>query len=348
MKRYFLLAVTLLGAAFAIAAPARGSDACSPRAVLTEAKVSASDGTKFAMKSYFHTRHSAALRRIQDDTVTIALEGPFVWSGDGAKQKRAEDALRSFVLGHQFHALMLHFDKIVDDVRPSDEISYDGKMRTGLVGNWPYGGTAQLILEKPAGRAEALKLTLVDFPEIVVTFHDWRRLGGRTLPFELRIFDESRTFIYSYTDILIEERSPLWFFEEVGAADLDGVQIYRLHRRLLAAHCNGDAESISAAAAPHHININKGRLSHVSPVELRSMFEEVFNRLSYSEYHDLVAPIVEVSAAADVGWLAATVRPTGTVMKTNETFDDEWSWLMTVRKIDGQWKFSGMSASRSE
>ena len=74
-------------------------------------------------------------------------------------------------------------------------------------------------------------------------------------------------------------------------------------------------------------------------------FTAVFDRLDYREYHDLRLPVVEVSESGDLGWIAVEVRAIGTDRESGDAFDNQWAWLMAVRKIDGRWLHAGNASN---
>jgi ketosteroid isomerase-like protein len=181
---------------------------------------------------------------------------------------------------------------------------------------------------------------------IVASFLDWREADDGMLPYHVRVDDGERIFDYRYTRISIAPESPLWFFDAVPAPSIDQLQIYRLHRKLLAAHCTGDAGMIAALSAPTIYSVNRGRMDTATNAELETRFSSLFDALEYSEYHDLSDPVIEVSG--DVGWIAVNTRATGTEKNSGRTFDDQWAWIMTARKVDGHWLHTANASNRRE
>ena len=326
--------------------PALAADACSNRAIMTEADVIVSDGSEFRTESYYGSKESAAIRHLDDRDRMVAVEGPIGWASDGEKSAAGSDFYKLFALGHQYHALLLEFDDIAANVREDSQVEFAGEMRAAASGDYPYGGTVHLVRGEDASRAAGLRF---DFPEdtlIFASFLDWREQEDRLLPYHIRIDDGERTFDYRYTNIDIAEESPLWFFEAVPAPSLDELQIYRLHRKLLSAHCTGDAGMIAELSAPSVYSVNGGRMDTATNAELETRFSSLFDALVYTEYHDLSAPVIEVSG--DVGWIAVNTRAIGEEKSSGRTFDDTWAWIMTARKVDGQWLHTANASNRQD
>lgn len=116
--------------------------------------------------------------------------------------------LRTIVLGHQFHALLLNFDAVHTNVRDG-EITYLNQLRTTRDGDWPYVGVSHLV-RSAAGDPEAFVFNYEGAPEIHVAFSDWRDADGERLPFHIVINDGSNAFDYSFTVIDTQAAAPDW------------------------------------------------------------------------------------------------------------------------------------------
>ncbi len=346
MWKFFQLIICVLLAMHAQIA--WSSDACSTRAIVAAADVTVSDGSSFKIESFFHSSDAAAIRHISEDEQLIAVEGPYSWTRLGDKSELGSDFHKVFALGHQFHAFLLYFEELVTKVRRSEEILFDHETHRAISGNYPYGGVVHLIESDTEARPVGI---LFEFPEttaITVNFYDWRDVGDAVLPFHLRIDDGERSFDYRYSQIDIASRSPLWYLEAVGTPDIDQVQVYRLHRKLLAAHCLGDADMMATLSAPQMVIAGRGELLRVSNAAMHEQFTALFQRLEYTEYHDIVMPIIEISSASDLAWIGVNVRAIGSDKKTDTPFDDQWAWVMMVEKINNDWVHAGNASNRLE
>ena len=326
--------------------PALASDACSTRAIMTNAEVTVSDGSGFRTESFYRSKDSAAIRHLDDRDRIVAVEGPIGWASDGEKSDAGSDFYKLFALGHQYHALLLDFGDIATNIREDSQVEIEGDMHAAVSGDYPYGGTVHLVRGPDESRPAGLRFDFPDDSVIVASFLDWRETDGRMLPYHVRIDDGERIFDYRYTSISIAPGSPLWFFDAVPAPAIDELQIYRLHRKLLAAHCTGDAGLITALSAPSVYSVNRGRLEIATNAELQARFSSLFDALEYSEYHDLSEPVIEVSG--EVGWIAVNTRTVGREKNNGRAFDDQWAWIMTARKVDGRWLHTATAASRQE
>jgi hypothetical protein len=323
------------------------SDACSTQAIVAAADVTVSDGSEFAIESFFQSANAAAIKHIRDSEQIIAVEGPLSWNSIAGEAEPGTDFHKHFALGHQFHALMLHFDEIVTDVRASEQIAFRGEMRSGTSGDYPYGGVVHLIQDEDETHPAGLLFELPESGAIAVSFDDWRVVNGVVIPFHVQIDDSERIFDYRYSNVDLSAKSPLWFFAATGTPAIDQVQVYRLHRKLLAAHCLGDADLMAELSAAEILIAGRGNLLWSSDNETRDRFKSVFQRVDYTEYHDIVLPVIEVSQAADIGWIGVNVRAIGSDISTGTAFDDQWAWIMLVKKIDDVWVHAGNASNHT-
>ncbi len=339
----FLAALAALCASIA-APPAWSSDACSTRAVVTSADVSVSDGSEFSTQSYFHSKNAAAIRHIRDDEQLVAVEGPVAWARRGDKAQAGSDFFRQFALGHQYHALLLYFDRIASNPRRGERIRFAGADRSAVTADYPYGGQVRLVDGDREDRPAGLPFAFPEADPITAEFGDWRTVSGLELPFHIRIDDGDRVFDYRYTDVDVGTRSPLWFFDAVPAPAIDELELYRLHRKILAGHCLGDADLIADLSAPEISTANRGEVRRSTNEDLRERFTALFQRLDYTAYIDRVEPLIEVSD--DVAWMLVEVQARGAETSSGIAFDEQWAWGMFAAKIDGVWLHSGNVSNR--
>jgi ketosteroid isomerase-like protein len=233
-------------------------------------------------------------------------------------------------------------------VRQTEAIEFGGSGHKATSGDYPYGGVVHSIHGESVERPLGLVFDFGETARIEVALSDWRRVGEHDLPFLAIIDDGDRVFDYRYTSIDLEPQSPLWFYEALPAPAINEVQIHRLHRKLLAAHCLGDAVMMAELTAPSIFSANRGQLQTASNDELLDRFNGLFEQLDYREYHDLIEPLIEVSESGDLGWIAVEVRAVGEVRESGQAFNNQWAWLMAVRKVDGAWLHVGNASNLAQ
>jgi len=320
-------------------------DACGTAAIETSASVTVSNDRTYATRSFFRSSNEAAISFIKDGTRTVALEGPFAWTRNEDGSALAGEREKGFALGHQFHALLLHFNEIFDDVSPNKAIAFRGGFAHGRSGIAPDGGAAHLILNGD-GAPKGMKFEPAGQEPIDIEYSDWRDAGGQNLPWVVVIHDGEDVYTYRYDRISVSEQSPLWFYDEIGETGLDPIDIYRLHRRILAAHCLGDAAMMARLTAPEGTVASRGDLLRTTREQLLANMKGLFGRLDYRSYEDLTEPMIEVSAGGDLGWVGVKVRAAGVVNETGAPFTSDWAWIMLAKKIDGEWLSAGNASNQ--
>lgn len=192
----------LVAAAFALSGCA---DSAGGDAVLTRADVRVDDGRAYVIETYYAGVNDAVVRQTRPNgeinTTVIPTEVP---ASDEAE--RALEMQSTIVLGHQFHAILLHFDDIAISAHDG-ETTFGGETRRMREGYWPYGeGTARIVYAASGDQAEALVFNFAGVPEITVGLEAWRE----DLPYRLIINDGSHTFAYTFTAIERNAARPDW------------------------------------------------------------------------------------------------------------------------------------------
>lgn len=197
----------------ALALFALGACATAPQAsggILTSANVSVSNGRIYVLETYFGSATQAAVRQTRPtgEVQTSTLSGDRAWTS-ASPDEDGGPMLRTIVLGHQFHALLMNFDAVHGDIRDG-EIEYAGERRATRDGDWPYGGVSRLVRTSAGDGADAFVFNYSGAPEIRVAFSDWRDAAGEILPFHIVIDDGSNTYNYSFTVVATDAAAPDW------------------------------------------------------------------------------------------------------------------------------------------
>lgn len=326
---------------------ASANNACAVPVISTSANVETSYDSQYQVRTVFRSKEDATAEFINPEIQTLVTEGPFVWvRGGNGGERAAGERERRFVLGHQYHAILLHFDSIMSDVVERAEVPFGDSVRSGRTGKYPTGGEVSLVNGDTKDRPAGLIMNLPDETPITVRFDDWRSEENETaLPYMIIIEHQENTFTYDYTNIEIAEGDIIDFHEQYPAPAFDDVQLYRLHRDMLAAHCRGDAKLMAQLSAPEITIANRGAVNETTPDQMQTRFEVVFSNLDYTAYHDLTPPGIRIADNGDLGWAIVNPRLQAIVKETGETVSQDWAWVMMAEKIDGVWLHAGNASS---
>lgn len=341
-RNIIMAAITVI----AMPVSAFANNACLSPSVTTAADVTTSYGAEYEVRTTYRSVNETAAQFIRETPTTIAVEGPLVWTRSETDENIAGDRERRFAIGHQYHAMLLHFDDMMENVERDTKIPFGEEVRSGRTGLYPAGGEISLIDGEVSDRPSGLIMKLPDESHITVTFADWRAASsGYRLPYRIVINHEDNIFTYAYSTIDIDEMDAIDFQALYDAPNLDGVHIHRLHRALLTAHCRGDAALMAQLSAPAAVIANRGNVVEVSKDETRGRFEATFERIEYSAYHDLTNPIIRVADSGDLGWAIVNVRAEGQAKKSGVEFSQQWAWAMLAEKRDGVWVHAGNASN---
>ncbi len=219
------------------------SNACITEVITTSADVAVSDGSAYSVETYYRSADEAAVSFLGEGASDIVSEGPFAWYRQGKKTGLASDKEKRFALGHQYHAMVLHFDEIMANVADDPAIEFLGETRTGRTGEYPTGGTVSLVEgDNPAQPAGFLMLLPEETP-ITVTLDDWRESeAGAALPYTLQIHHGDRVFTYTYTSVAFSQGDAVDFHERYATPGVTEIDEFRQQQALLAEQCRTDRE----------------------------------------------------------------------------------------------------------
>ncbi len=152
----------------------------------------------------------------------------------------------------------------------------------------------------------------------------------------------SKSRVFSITAFIFSVAS---FFSLPAASDRitisgDADVILRIHKEMLAAHLNNDAAAILGPEDDIIVVAGHGEFSRVSKVQRIPLFEKYMKQTRFSEYRDLVPPVVRISDDGSMGWLIAQVHVVGEDFSEGDEgkpFDLTWAWIELYEKRDHRW-----------
>jgi len=309
--------------------------------VRSEAHVTVSDGLEFDVVTLFHDRQRAILRQIHSDrTVTLGVDGRYYWHFDGEKEEEGPPLYEVIVLGHQFHAQILFFDRLNGPLEPGPESACgEGRCRslTGANGN-------SLAIDMKTGLPVEFIIPREGEPDVRSTFSEWREVDGVRLPFHVTIDDGSRLFEYTFATVSFNEGS-LDAFRAPVELLTDEQKLLRRHRITMDAHLFEDAGMLAGSFAPEVTMVSAGEIHRTTGADAEAMMAGIFSNRDYTRYDDLVRPIVRVSDDGTLGWVIVQVDAEGVRLdeqgNVTEPLAFTSAWISLFEKVGDAWKMSG-------
>lgn len=127
--------------------------------------------------------------------------------------------------------------------------------------------------------------------------------------------------------------------------DLDPrAELLALHEDVMRAHRESDVDLLMRSESPDHVSANRGQITRSTLDERDSRFRAYLGSTRFTEYVDVIPPIVKVSEDGKLGWVIVQVRGTGA--QTNQegasrplTFES--AWIELYERRDGRWYRTG-------
>ena len=172
--------------------------------VSTNARVEVSGGEMYSTKTlYVHPGRATFHRKYTDRVITLRVDDGKFWRDDGQGETPMEgsEANKEFILGHQVHAWLLHFDALSGGKSSCQDVEIFGKTTRGIRVEHEQFSKTLIPCE---GRPVYLYMQFDDI-QVQISFLDWREHQGVELPFVVSFNDGTRTFLYRYDEIVITE-----------------------------------------------------------------------------------------------------------------------------------------------
>lgn len=113
-----------------------------------------------------------------------------------------------------------------------------------------------------------------------------------------------------------------------------------MHQEIIKAHLEANAQSWLDMESDEYISANRGVIRYLSKEERRVGREPYLAATTFSEYRDVIEPIVNISEDGTLGWVIVQVRASG-VQKTQAGAElpvaFESAWVELYEKRNGRW-----------
>lgn len=122
------------------------------------------------------------------------------------------------------------------------------------------------------------------------------------------------------------------------ASDVESVRA--LHAKTMRAHKESNAALLLEDQAPDMLIVNRGAVTRPTLGERRASFGSYLGRTVFSEYRDLVEPIVKVSNDGSLGWVIVQVAARGVQTDedgTKKPIEFISAWIELYEKRNGRW-----------
>jgi hypothetical protein len=117
-------------------------------------------------------------------------------------------------------------------------------------------------------------------------------------------------------------------------------ELLALHEDVMRAHRESNAQLLLRSEAPDSVSANRGEITQPTLDERRARFQQYLGTTRFSEYIDLVPPVVRVSRDGSLGWVIVQVRAAGvqtTQAGGSRPLAFESAWIELYERRGGSW-----------
>ncbi|MEO5937437.1 MAG: hypothetical protein ABIQ43_00335 [Sphingomonas sp.] len=166
-------------------------------------------GTGFvARMSYNGPNDAVYTRTTPDGTTNYVVDLAGATQIDDKGRQPLSPGMRAWVLGHQFHAQMRFFDELVggSTVRDARAPDCDCEERVGRIAAPDMGiESLSLIVDRRSRQVRKFLVRRAGDEPIVSIPSDWRRVGGRLIPFRIVLNDGKRVFDFRFDRVTVRD-----------------------------------------------------------------------------------------------------------------------------------------------
>lgn len=124
----------------------------------------------------------------------------------------------------------------------------------------------------------------------------------------------------------------------------DRARLLELHAETMEAHRSGDVELLLKDEAQDFVVASRGEISHPTLEERRGFLGPYLRATRFTEYVDVVPPVVKVSRDGTLGWVIVQVRARGEQVAadgTRQPLEFESAWISLYEKRGKEWRRVG-------
>jgi hypothetical protein len=117
-------------------------------------------------------------------------------------------------------------------------------------------------------------------------------------------------------------------------------ELLALHEQVMVAHRESSADLLLRSEAPDYVSANRGQIAHPTLEARRSRLQQYLEATRFSEYIDVVPPIVRVSSDGTLGWVIVQVRGAGiqsTQDGVSQPLSFESAWIELYERRGRSW-----------
>ena len=130
-----------------------------------------------------------------------------------------------------------------------------------------------------------------------------------------------------------------------GSANIEAppearAKLLALHEEAMQAHRESNADLLLRSEGPDFVSANRGAITQPTLDARRALFQQYLGSTRFTEYVDVVPPVVQVSNDGSLGWVIVQVRGAGVQTKrdgSSQPLAFESAWIELYERRGGSW-----------
>lgn len=116
-------------------------------------------------------------------------------------------------------------------------------------------------------------------------------------------------------------------------------ELLDLHKETLDAHLNKDVDFFVKNIADDYFSISRGEIRNPTKEAIITQFTNYLGSTEFSEYRDLIEPIIKVSDDGTLGWTIVNVKIVADreIEGTVYHIEDVWVWITCYMRENDIW-----------
>ena len=117
-------------------------------------------------------------------------------------------------------------------------------------------------------------------------------------------------------------------------------EIRELHRNMIQAHWDKNIPWFTQDIAKNYMSIKNGDISYPTVEEIQDQFSNYLPNTTFSQYEDLMEPIIEVANDGSIAWSLVRVKIAGKRKMEDKTIADldfTCAWITMYNHIGDKW-----------
>ncbi len=317
----------------------------SLESITAKANVTTPDGRQYPVETtYWHPLKAFFTRNEQDNFSTLGIWGKYNWHFNGEQQQEVGEDFAEFVILHQFHAALIHFERLFDEIAEPVAIQLDDCACLQVTAR-REANEHTFYFEKQTGRPFMWAIHRDDQADVRIYYSDWRTVDGMSLPFELNIQDADDPWLYEFTELRINN-TPVDAHYPPYDVLTDEQQLLKLHQDFVDVHLLGRTVTEQPAAqASTYTVAYQGEIFQSEGSDFSSFYESIFSTRDYNSYNDLIRPVVKVSEDGSLGWIIVQIQADGVRFdsqgQVSGPLEFTSAWVSLYEKTNDQWRMAG-------